>query len=419
MGTDRFGNAHAPGLPYARGEILGSTEDDFRKLEHAWRIIERTTQARGADAVFNFSGLERGLPLAPEELAIADDEIAPALSFERFRTLALEHFGGSPDRHDAALFNRMTAATLATHLTLVKPGDTVVGVSPSHSHPSVVRAAGHVGARFVDTRGLTEFQPAIEREKVSLVVLTRLAVTYELMPLEAIREIVRSAHGQGALVYVDDAGGARVGPAIFGQPRLLDLGVDVGATGMDKYGTVGPRLGLMGGEKNLISKIRAKGFEFGLEARPFLYPAAVRSLTGYRPERVRELVASTREVAQALKVRLGDRITETPVIAQLLAEDILEIAMERASISRPTIVPFEATAALAMLLLRDFGILTVHFVGLPPGTSAILFKFMPPETVRRFGGPEAFAQAVDTCLDRLAALVKDPAEIRRLLFGAP
>ncbi|MGH7265816.1 MAG: hypothetical protein ACREMB_13345 [Candidatus Rokuibacteriota bacterium] len=418
MGTDRFGNAYAPGLPYARGEILTSTEDDFRKLQQAWRIIERTRQARGADAVFNFSGLERGLPLAAEELAIADDEIAPALSFDRFRALALEHFGGVPDRHDAALFNRMTAATLATHMTVVKPGDTVIGVSPSHSHPSVVRAAGHVGARFVDTRGLVEFRPAIEREAmVRLVVLTRLAVTYELIPLEEIREIVRLAHGRGALVYVDDAGGARVGPAIFGQPRLLELGVDVGATGMDKYGTVGPRLGLMGGETSLVSKIRAKAFEFGLEARPFVYPAAVRSLAGYRPERVRELVAATKEVAQALKVRLGDRITETPVIAQLLAEDILEIAMERAGISRPTIVPFEATAALAMLLLRDFGILTVHFVGLPPGTSAILFKFMPPETVRRFGGPEAFAGAVDTCLDRLAALVKDPAEVRRLLFG--
>lgn len=70
-----------------------------------------------------------------------------------------------------------------------------------------------------------------------------------------------------------------------------------------------------------------------------------------------------------------------------------------------------------MLLLRDFGIMTVHFLGLPPGTSAILFKFMPPETVRRFGGPQAFAQALDSCLDELATLLKDPAGIRRLLIG--
>jgi len=29
----------------------------------------------------------------------------------------LEHLGGSADRHDVAVFNRMTGATLATHLT--------------------------------------------------------------------------------------------------------------------------------------------------------------------------------------------------------------------------------------------------------------------------------------------------------------
>jgi hypothetical protein len=32
MSTDRFGNAYAPGLLYARGLILPSTADDFRKL---------------------------------------------------------------------------------------------------------------------------------------------------------------------------------------------------------------------------------------------------------------------------------------------------------------------------------------------------------------------------------------------------
>jgi L-seryl-tRNA(Ser) seleniumtransferase len=117
---DRFGNVFAPGLPYARGEIVRSTEDDFRKLERAQAIIAR----RGPERVFNFTGLERALPLATEELALADDELAPALYGARFRTLALEHLGGVAARHDAMLFNRLTAATFATHLTLVQPGDT-------------------------------------------------------------------------------------------------------------------------------------------------------------------------------------------------------------------------------------------------------------------------------------------------------
>lgn len=418
MDTDRFGNPLAPGLPYARGRILAGTEDDFSKLRRAWRIVERRIQKDGLDSVFNFSGLERSLPLDARDLPFADDEIAPALYGERLRDLALEHLGGHPDAHDVMLFNRLTAATLATHLALVAAGDTVIGVSPSHSHPTVIRAARHVGARFVDTSSVDGFGQALEREgRVTLVALTRLAVTYDLFPLETLRSVVRLAHDRGALVYVDDAGGARVGPAVFAQPKMLELGVDVGATGLDKYGTVGPRLGLLAGEKGLVARIRARAFEFGLEARPMLYPAAVRSLEGYTPERVRALVESTRRVAGALRAVLGRRLHETPVTAQLRAEDILELALERAGLSRAAIVPYEATAALAMLLLEDHGILTVHFAGLPPGTSSLLFKFIPPETLARFGGPDALAKAVDASLSRLATLIGEPEAIRRLLLG--
>ena len=160
---DRFGNAYAPGLPYARGNLLRSTEDDFRKLQEAWRHIAARIQTHGPAAVYNFSGLEHGLPLSPEELPLASDFIAPALYFEPFRQAALDHFGGSPAQHDVALFNRLTGATYATHLTLAQPGDVVLGVSCSYSHPSVVRAAAQAGATLIDTAGLQQFQDALNR----------------------------------------------------------------------------------------------------------------------------------------------------------------------------------------------------------------------------------------------------------------
>jgi L-seryl-tRNA(Ser) seleniumtransferase len=69
-----------------------------------------------------------------------------------------------------------------------------------------------------------------------------------------------------------------------------------------------------------------------------------------------------------------------------------------------------------MALLEDEGILTVHFAGLPPGTSSLLFKFVPPETLERFGGAEKVAKAVDGALHRLAALVEDGERIRTLLL---
>jgi L-seryl-tRNA(Ser) seleniumtransferase len=132
---------------------------------------------------------------------------------------------------------------------------------------------------------------------------------------------------------------------------------------------------------------------------------------------VRALVRSTREVADALRSALGPLVRETPVTAQLPGEEILEHALARGGAEEARIVPYEATAALAMLLLLDHGTLTVHFAAVPPGTSAMLFKFIPPELLQRFGGPQRFAEAVEASLDRLGTIVGDPGAIRRLLLA--
>lgn len=414
--ADRLGNRLAQGLPYARGSILETTEDDFRKLRRAWGVIAERTSTLGEGSVFNFSGLERGFDGGPA--GTDDDDLAPALHLERMNAAALEHLGGDSARDEIAVFNRLTAATYAVHAVLVKPGDTVVGVSASYSHPSVARAAASAGATLVDTRGYDACAAAMDtEERVSLIVLTRLAVTYEILALDEIEKIVALAHERGVPVYVDDAGGARVGPAIYGQPRLMDLGVDVGATGLDKYGTRGPRLGLMVGHRDLVSRIRARGFEMGMEARPMLYAAVRRSLEQYTPARVRDLVATTRVVSEAVERRVGPRVVWNGLIAELAAEDIFELALERAGGGKPAVVPYEATAALAMLLLRDHGMMTVHFAGVPPGTSSILLKFIPPETLDRYGGAEKFADAVDRSLDDLSRIVMSQEKVKTLLLG--
>src|SRR5262249_57416749 len=107
---------------------------------------------------------------------------------------------------------------------------------------------------------------------VALVVRTGLAVSYELMRLDAIRDVVKRAHDRGAPVYVDDAGGARVAPAAFDHPRMLELGVDIGATGLDKYGTIGPRFGLMAGDRAAAGRTPAQTVERGLAPRLLLSP---------------------------------------------------------------------------------------------------------------------------------------------------
>jgi L-seryl-tRNA(Ser) seleniumtransferase len=403
------------GLPYAPGKILSDTEAHLRKLAEAWRHIRRR-RAAGAP-LHNVSGLERGLPL-PDDLdpEILDDEWAGALYAEKIRDLGLGHLGGTPDRHDIFVANRLTAALFAAMQVTVRPGAMVVAVSATHSHPAVARAVRDAGGHLHDTTGVPEFEAALrEHADVQVVVMTRLAVTYDALAAADLRRVVELAHARGAVVVVDDAGGARVGPAMLDQPRALDLGVDLVATGLDKYGVTGPRVGLLGGRIDLVAKARARSFELGSECRPVLYPAVARTLESYRPERVRELVASAKQVGEALQERLGDHmIDHTPFISVLPGAAIRAELIRRAGPGAVDLAPIEATAALAMVLLRDHGLLTVHFAGLPPGTGDLLIKFLPPETVTAVGGPAAFAATVDTALDTAAAALAD---LRTLLLG--
>jgi L-seryl-tRNA(Ser) seleniumtransferase len=408
------------GLPYAPGAILPDTEAHLRKLDEARRHIRRRHAA--GEPLHNVSGLERGLHL-PETLdpQVLDDEWAGALYAETVRDLGLAHLGGTPGRHDVAVTNRLTAAIFAAMQVTVRPGSTVIGVSATHSHPAVVRAVRDAGGgHLVETVGAAGFDKAMrEQSDVSVVALTRLAVTYDALDEQALRHVIETAHAHGAVVVVDDAGGARVGPAVLGQPRTLELGADLGATGLDKYGMYGPRVGLLGGNADLVAKAQARAFELGSECRPVLYPAIVGSLTSYRPQRVRDLVASTKRVGQALRGRLGNEtVQETPFIFRLTGEAIRDELVRRAAPATVDLAPIEATAALAMILLRDYGLLTVHFAGLPPGTGDLLIKFLPPETIAVLGGPEAFAAAIDAALDHTAAHVTDADAARRLLLGA-
>ncbi|MFB6303990.1 MAG: hypothetical protein ABEH47_02390 [Haloferacaceae archaeon] len=416
--TDGFGNPIDPELSYATGDVLATAEDQYDEALAARRIIRDRWEADGPEAIFNFSGLERGFPAEAGDLEDVDDETAPALYEDRFTELLLDHFGGDDDAHDAFLANRMTAATVSTFKTLVEPGQTVVGAAPNTSHASVVRAAGLVDAEFRDTHSADEFVAAVDdADDVALVVLSRMDVTYEIFDEAAVERIVSHAKEHDVPVYMDDAGGARVAPALFDRRRSLELGVDVVSTGLDKYGVAGPRFGAMAGDADLVRRIRSQGWKLGLEARPTFVVGAINSLERYEPELVRERYETTREVGDELRERLGDAVGETSSIVKVTGEDVLRTAMDRAGVEDPPLVPIEATGALSMLMLRDYGVVTVHFVGIPSGTPDFLLKFMPPDELERFGGPAAFAEAVDESISELAAMLDDPASVRSLLLG--
>lgn len=415
---DRFGNDIDPELSYAKGSILNQAEDQYEETLKARRIIKNRWETGGIENIFNFSGLERGFPGSYNHLKELDDEIAPAIFRDKFTSLALDHFGGNEDYHDAFLANRLTAATISTFLTLVEPGQTVIGVAPNHSHASVVRAAELAGAEFIDVHSYEEYLSTFENQNhVGLIVISRMDVTYDIFDEQEVTNVITHAKNNGKYVYMDDAGGARVAPALFDQPKSLELEVDVVSTGLDKYGVFGPRFGLMGGKKDLVSQIRSKAWKLGLEARPTFIVGAIDSLERYDPDTVKDRYEATLKVRDHLKQLIGDSCKETSSIVYVTGEEILQLALDRSEVSTTNIVPIEATGAHSMLLLRDYGIITVHFVGIPSGTPDLLLKFLSPDEIERFGGAKAFAEAIDESITELASIIGNDSEMRKLLIG--
>jgi hypothetical protein len=48
-----------------------------------------------------------------------------------------------------------------------------------------------------------------------------------------------------------------------------------------------------------------------------------------------------------------------------------------------------------------------------------MIKFVPPETLARFGGAEKLAGAINHAIDQLASIIDQPEVMRELVLGAP
>jgi L-seryl-tRNA(Ser) seleniumtransferase len=91
-------------------------------------------------------------------------------------------------------------------------------------------------------------------------------------------------------------------------------------------------------------------------------------------------------------------------------------AIQRGNVSEAPIIPIESTAVLAMLLLRDHGILTVHFASRREQRRCCS-SLSRPRRSSSSAATDAFASAVDTSLDELGRRLADPASVPELLLG--
>ena len=348
---DRFGNRIDPTVSYARGEILRNNADEIVRQRHAYEIGRARCAALGADSAYNLTGLIRGFRFKPEDLPGMHSYIHfGVLDHEALVPLAIERLGGTLERDDAFLCNRVSAAILATMMAMVKPGDLVVSVVPAdRCHPSLKNSVLQVGGRFIEVIGAAAFEQTVVTlaESPSMVCITAISPSKHHFPEAEAVKVIAIARQLGAKIMIDDAHmAARV--SIYGEQPALALNTDVAVWSLDKHVT-GPRSGIVAGRKDFIREIRAKAFMFGLEAQLGSIVAGYNALESFDPEPIVRAAAFADSIREELQGVLDGRAYRAGPGVAIHGEDLLELALRHSGVSVPRIVPIEATAAAAMM----------------------------------------------------------------------
>jgi len=420
-----------PLLGYTRGVIINSDVADYRAVRAAEAVLVKWYKERGFDSVYNLMGLVDNcmVPAYFDGPEWEERYLSTRLSEERLDDLAKPHLGGD-DGFRAMAFNRTTSAAVTVMVALAEPGTTVPYLAPpfanprpewtirGQGHPCTTRGIGLAGAEVSIIFSLEELRKTLTDEAVPVV-----AICPEYrgkLTEEELHQAIRLGNEAGVPVWVDDASGARSRVVLNSEPRAIDMGADVVVTSCEKFGLNGPRAGLVVGRNDLMDRIGTKATTLGTEARPGIVAAIVRALEEWSPEvSVREAEADA-EYAQRLrplaKEIFGDRVgsEDTFVIAE---EDVLEIAMERAGIVRSEFAPVDAVTAIAMILLRRHGYMTLPAFSYP-GASKRLYV-SPPRRDQEPPDPESFIRHLDAAFDELSKAVTSREEMEKLLFGPP
>lgn len=419
--TDRFGHSIDPLVGYARGAILRGPVDDAIRKECACELMRRRQVARPALPLFNFTGNHRNFLLTAADLAdgLGEEWTGPARFKADLERLAREHMGAPPDAA-VAVFNRCSAGIVAAILGLVSPGEAVVSVVPrGRSHPSIIQGTRLAQATLVDVEETASLEAVVGSNRVGLMIVTGVTSELDVLSENGFRRAIAFCRARRIPVMVDDAYGSRLRPVLQGQPKTCAFDVDLGITSCDKAGMLGPRSGLLVGVPAYVHRAVSRGSELGMEARPPLAAAVLRSLQRYTPQQLEAEISLGRTLREALAARYGaNRVRQTAIGPSISEEDILEIAAERAGI-RPGdvgLVPAEISCALGMILLREWGIITVNAAAQPGARVSLRLKPAPQE-VERFGGVEAVLEAIDKGFDLLAALLQDEEAAREVIFG--
>lgn len=379
--------------------LLNSPLMESKRREAALKIINSKVKENRQN-LYDLTGLSGGFLLNQVDIGLLETYAGPAIFEEQLQPLGIKHLGGEK----VLALNRTSSGLLASILALVKPGHQVVHFLPQlPSHPSIPRSTELLGAEYVEFIDVDRFKIA---ENTDLVIVTGSTMDHQIIGEEDFLRVIKISKDENIPVLVDDASGARLRTIIYNQPRAIDMGADLVITSTDKL-MDGPRGGLMSGKGELVDLVKSKAHQYGLEAQPPLIAGMVRGLENFTPERILNSQNKRQELFNALKDDFS--VKETPTGIMILPEDEDILGDIETSLNYP-----ELSSVLAMILLRDYNIVTIPAVGMP-GASPTIRMDMASKDAERLD-IEYIVRAVRESYLKLKDVVLDKEICRSLLF---
>ena len=416
--SDRFGNAIDPTVGYARGDVITDEVAESLRQQRAYAIVRDRYTKYGDDGIFNLTGLIRAFPFEDGDAdAMRSYVHFIARSKGELEPLAIARMGGSADKHDGFLATRITAAALATMLTVLKPGDRVVSiVAGDRSHPSVRQGVVVAQGTFEEFTDIDAFEAAVADGPVPrAVVITTISPSKNHLPRALVERASAAARRRGALVILDDAHmAARI--SLYDEPGGLALAdADISVWSMDKH-LGGPRSGFVAGKRDLVRAVKARALSLGVEAQLGQYIAAAHAVAAFDPAPIREAARMSTEIREALQSEAEGRMYLAGAGVAISGEDYLELALRKTNHDKTSVVPIEAVAFASIRILEEFGGVMIPAVGMPG--AACTFRVMCYPDGARFG-LKRVVEAWRTGMSELVAALDKPERIASTLLSNP
>ena len=209
---------------------------------------------------------------------------------------------------------------------------------------------------------------------------------------------------------VDDASGARLRTAVFNQRKATELGADLVVTSTDKL-MPGPRGGLMSGREDLIDEVKIKANQFGLEAQPPLILAMVNGIRNYTEENLVKAI-SKKDEFYTLLAKKYEMFEKTPT-GVVVSEESLKNQLSSLNIETK-FSQKDCCFLWAMILLKDFGIITIPAVGMPGASASIRFDLSAQDVIDM--DINQLYEMVDSSIEELLNLSQDVEKSKELIF---